>query len=201
MPVKFCSYCATELVERIPDGDDRLRPVCPSCGFVHYTNPVTVVGCLVERGDEILLCKRAIEPSLGLWTVPAGYLELGEGLLVGARRETMEEAGADVEIVAPHSLLDLPHIGQTYALFRARLKSPSIEAGKESLEVEFCPPEQIQWQDLAFPAVHFALELLLDDRKQNRACLHMAQLIWSGSGTRFDARNYSLKEHLLTPLA
>lgn len=200
MPVKFCSYCATQLEERIPDGDDRPRPCCPSCGYVHYTNPVTVVGCLVERGDEILLCRRAIEPSLGLWTVPAGYLELGEGLLVGARRETMEEAGADVEIVAPHSFLDLPHIGQTYALFRARLKSPSIEAGKESLEVEFCPPDQIKWAELAFPAVHFALELLLDDRKRNCTRLHMAQLIWSGSGTRFDARNYSLKEHLRAPL-
>ena len=201
MPAKFCIYCATEFEERIPEGDDRPRPVCPSCGYVHYTNPVTVVGCLVEHDDGILLCRRAIEPSLGLWTLPAGYLEIGEGLLTGARRETMEEAGADVEIIAPHSYLDLPHIGQTYALFRARLKSPTIEAGKESLEVEFCPPDQIPWPELAFPAVHFAIELLLDDRKHNQNCVHMAQLVWSGSGTRFDARNYSLTEHLRLPLA
>jgi len=201
MPVRFCSQCASPLEKRIPAGDDRPRKVCPSCGHIHYVNPVTVVGCLVERDGEILMCRRAIEPGLGRWTVPAGYLELGEGQLAGARRETSEEAGAEVEITSPHSYLDLPHIGQTYALFRARLLTPAFSAGEESLEVAFVPGDQILWDELAFPAVHFALELLLEDRRERRACLHTAQLVWNGAGTRFDTRNYSLTDHLRVQLS
>lgn len=184
----------------MPDGDDRPRRVCPACGRVHYVNPVMVVGCIVERGDEILMCRRAIEPALGLWTMPAGFLELGEGMLAGARRETLEEAGADVEILAPHAFLDLPHIGQAYALFRGRLRSPAIRAGAESLEVAFVRLADIPWDELAFPAVHFALALLAADRRQAVAHVHSAVVRWSGSGSRFDARSYTLEEHLRLPL-
>ncbi len=158
--MKFCSECGGELVERVPDGDDRQRKVCDACEIVHYRNPVTVVGCLVERGaDELLLCRRAIEPAHGKWTVPAGFLEFGEGTQAGARRETFEEAGADVEIRTPHANFDLPHIGQCYSLFRASMRSDEYSAGTESLEVEFFSRADIPWSELAFPAVHFALKL------------------------------------------
>ena len=130
--MRFCSDCATALEERIPTDDDRPRKICPSCDRIHYQNPVVVVGCLVERGDQTLLCRRAIEPALGRWTIPAGYLELGESLLTGARRETMEEACADVEITAPYGLFDLPHIGQTHALFRAQLAAPDYAAARRA---------------------------------------------------------------------
>jgi len=197
--MRFCSHCAAPLEERVPDGDDRPRMVCPSCGFIHYRNPQVVVGCLVERGDEVLLCRRAIEPGRGLWTIPAGYLEMGEGMIEGARRETMEEAGADVEIVAPHSYLDLPHIGQTHAVFRARLLSGSIAAGSESLEVAFVAAANIPWDELAFPAVWFSLRLRLEDRARG-ACVHSARLAWDGTGSRFDPGGYSLVDHLRLPL-
>ena len=132
--MKFCSDCAGPLVEHTPAGDDRPRRWCPACNKAHYQNPLVVVGCLVERGDEVLLCRRAIEPAHGKWTVPAGFLELGETLAAGAARETREEAGAEVEVIAPHSHLDLTHIGQHYAMFRARLTAPDVSPGAESLE-------------------------------------------------------------------
>ncbi|MCK5943864.1 MAG: NUDIX hydrolase, partial [Planctomycetes bacterium] len=110
--MKFCCDCGGDLIDRVPDGDDRSRRWCRACEKAHYQNPLVVVGCLVERDDELLLCRRAIEPGHGRWTVPAGFLELGETLAQGAARETLEEAGARVEVVAPHSLLDLTHIGQ-----------------------------------------------------------------------------------------
>jgi ADP-ribose/FAD diphosphatase len=199
-PTRFCHHCATALEERVPPGDDRPRRVCPACGRVHYQNPLVVVGCIVERGDEVLLCRRAIEPAHGRWTMPAGFLELGEGLLAGARRETLEEAGADVEIVAPHAYLDLTHIGQVYALFRARLCAPLARHGPESLEVAFMGGEAIPWSELAFPAVHFALELLLEDRRLGVANLHTAALRWDGAGPRYAAASYSLVDHLRVPL-
>ncbi|MFN3242373.1 MAG: NUDIX hydrolase [Planctomycetota bacterium] len=199
--MKFCSDCGGALVDRVPPGDDRTRRWCDACEKAHYQNPLVVVGCLVARGDEILLCRRAIEPAHGKWTVPAGFLELGETLAAGAARETFEEAGARVEIVAPHSLLDLTHIGQHYAMFRARLTSPEIEAGVESLECAFFPLDDLPWRELAFPAVHFALRLLLDDRAAATTHVHHGQLHWTGEGSRFDAANYVIEEHLRTPLA
>lgn len=198
--MKFCSECGGALLERVPAGDDRRRMVCSDCEHVHYQNPLVVVGCLVEQGDEILLCRRAIEPARGRWTTPAGFLELGEALAAGAQRETFEEARASVEIVAPHSYLDLTHIGQLYAMFRARLREPTFEPGPESLECRMFGARDIPWTELAFPAVHFALRLLLDDRAGGRAHVHHGRLRWSGEGSRFDAANYEIAEHLRTPL-
>ena len=199
--MKFCSQCGGELEDRVPTGDDRPRRVCTGCAHVHYQNPLVVVGCIVERGDEVLLCRRAIEPAHGRWTTPAGFLELGEALAAGASRETMEEAGADVEIVAPHSYLDLPHIGQLYAIFRARMRGTAVAAGEESLECRFFGPTDIPWHELAFPAVHFALRLWLDDRAGDRLHVHHGRLAWSGRGSRFDAANYTIDDHMKTPLA
>lgn len=199
--MKFCSDCGGLLTDRMPPGDDRTRRWCDACKKAHYQNPLVVVGCLVERDGEVLLCRRAIEPAHGKWTVPAGFLELGETLAAGAARETFEEAGARVEIVAPHSLLDLPHIGQHYAMFRARLTSPEIEAGVESLACAFFPLDALPWSELAFPAVHFALRLFLDDRAAATTHVHQGKLRWTGEGSRFDAANYVIEEHLRTPLA
>lgn len=198
--MNYCSACGRPVTRVVPDGDDRPRAVCAACGRIHYENPVVVVGCVVERGDEVLLCRRAIEPARGRWTLPSGYLELGEGLIEGARRETLEEAGADVEITAPLAQLDLPHIGQTHSLFRARLRGAVVAAGKESLEVAFFAAAAIPFDELAFPANHFALRLWLDDRGAGRH-VHTARLWWNGAGSRFDARQYELRDHLRVPVA
>jgi len=198
--MKFCCDCGGPLVDKVPPGDDRTRRWCAKCEKAHYQNPLVVVGCLVERDDEVLLCRRAIEPAHGKWTVPAGFLELRETLAAGAARETFEEAGARVEIVAPHSLLDLTHIGQHYAMFRARLTSPEIEAGVESLECAFVRWRDLPWSELAFPAVHFALRLFLDDREAGAANVHQGQLRWTGQGSRFDPANYEIVDHLRTPI-
>jgi ADP-ribose/FAD diphosphatase len=184
----------------VPPGDDRPRRVCTRCNHVHYQNPIVVVGCLVERDGEILLCRRAIEPAHGRWTVPAGFLELGETLAAGAVRETMEEACADVEVVAPHSFLDLTHIGQSYAMFRARMLRPGFAAGEESLECRFVAMAEIPWRELAFPAVYYALRLRLQDIDGGARHVHHGRLRWSGEGSRFDATNYVIEEHLRTPL-
>ena len=199
--MKFCSDCAGPLVDRVPPGDDRERRWCEACKKAHYQNPLVVVGCLVERGDEVLLCRRAIEPAHGKWTVPAGFLELGETLAAGAARETWEEAGAKVQVLAPHSLLDLTHIGQHYAMFRAELTSPEIRAGVESLECAFFAYADIPWETLAFPAVHFALRLRIADRVAGVAHVHHGQVRWTGEGSRFSSANYELADHLRTPTA
>ena len=199
--MKFCSDCGSPLTDKVPAGDDRSRRVCTQCDRVHYQNPLVVVGCLVESDHGILLCRRAIEPGYGRWTTPAGFLELGETLAAGARRETLEEAGAEVEITAPHSSLDLTHIGQHYAMFRARLLRDRVVAGVESLECRFFHPTDIPWSELAFPAVHFALRLLLNDRNSGQHHVHHGRLCWNGRDSRFDPNNYVIEEHVQTPLA
>lgn len=197
--MKFCSQCGSTLVERVPDGDDRPRSTCSQCAHVHYVNPTVVVGCLIERGDEVLLCRRAIEPRHGYWTAPAGYLELGESMVEGACRETHEEAGAQVEVVAPHAYLDLVHIGQVYAMFRGCMTAPDFAAGVESLECRFFAADDIPWSDIAFPAVGFALRLLLEDRARGQHNVHHGQIRWNGAGSRFDAANYDIVGHFQTP--
>lgn len=198
--MKFCSDCAGPLIDRVPPGDDRERRWCEACEKAHYQNPLVVVGCLVERDDEVLLCRRAIEPARGKWTVPAGFLELGETLAAGAARETREEAGAQVEVVGPHSHLDLTHIGQHYAMFRAKLTAPGVSPGVESLECAWFGRQAVPWRELAFPAVHFALQLLYEDRDEGAMHLHHGQIRWRGSGSRFSASNYALADHIRTPV-
>ncbi|KAF7067274.1 hypothetical protein CFC21_073182 [Triticum aestivum] len=110
--IPFCPACGSPTKLAVPDGDEKMRAVCSSCGRVHYENPKMVVGCLVEHDNKVLLCRRKIEPAYGLWTLPAGYLEVGESAAEGASRETLEEACADVEIVSPFAQLDIPLIGQ-----------------------------------------------------------------------------------------
>ncbi|MFK7739713.1 MAG: NUDIX hydrolase [Planctomycetota bacterium] len=198
--MKHCNQCGGLLAERVPKGEDRKRKVCTVCEHVHYQNPLVVVGCVVEHGDQVLLCRRAIEPAHGKWTIPAGFLELGETMAQGAARETWEEACAKVAIQSPHSHLELTHIGQLHMTYRAQLAGGAFAAGEESLECQLFHEHEVPWSEMAFPAGIFALRLLFEDRKRGTAHLHQGDLKWNGEGSRFDPANYLVDGHLRTRL-
>ena len=145
-------------VLRIPEGDTRERRVCDDCGFIAYENPKVVVGSVVAHDDRILLCRRAIEPRRGYWTLPAGYLELNESTAGGATREAWEEARAEIAIEGLLAVYDIPRISQVQLIYRARLVTPAVAPGPESLEVRLFAWDEIPWPDLAFPSVGWALE-------------------------------------------
>ncbi len=151
-----------EFVTTVPAGDNRERQVCSTCGYVAYENPKIVVGAVVADDGMVLLCRRAIEPRAGYWTLPAGYLELNETTAEGARREAMEEAGADIVLDGMLALYDVSRIGQVQVLYRARLAAPGIAAGEESLEVRMFAWDDIPWGELAFPTVSWALHAWRD---------------------------------------
>ena len=144
-------------VLKVPEGDTQERLVCETCGFIHYKNPVVVVGSVITWQDKLLLCRRAIDPRSGYWTIPAGYLELKESSAEGAAREAFEEACATIEIEALLAVYDIPRISQVQIIYAARLTTPEISPGIESLEVELMDWSDIPWDDLAFPSVHWAL--------------------------------------------
>lgn len=162
--MRFCSQCGHAVELRIPAGDDRERHICVQCETIHYQNPRVIVGCLPVAGDRILLCKRAIEPRLGFWTLPAGFLENGETTLDGAQRETWEEAHARVANASLYRIFDLPGINQIYMFYRGDLIDDQFGAGTESLEVDLFSPEEIPWHDLAFPVVVEVLQEYFSDR-------------------------------------
>lgn len=170
--MNFCNACGHKVDYRVPDGDTVSRYVCPACGKVHYQNPLVVVGCVPESGRRILLCRRAIEPRLGYWTIPAGFMEIGETLAEGAARETMEEALARVEVGDLFAVVDVVHARQVHLMFRATLLDGGFGAGVESLEVALFEPEAIPWDDIAFLSVRFALEKFLEDRAAGLRRLH-----------------------------
>lgn len=174
--MNFCSNCGAPLTRRVPAGDDRLRSVCESCRTVHYVNPKIVVGCIPEWGEKILMCRRAIEPRAGLWTIPAGFLEQGETVADGAAREALEEAVAEVEILSLYTLFDLPHIGQVYLVFRARLIDGNYGAGHESREARLFAEEDIPWDEIAFPSIEESLRLYFKDRRAGEFPLHMGRI-------------------------
>jgi ADP-ribose pyrophosphatase YjhB (NUDIX family) len=155
--MRYCTSCAGRLELARPEGDDRERHVCSSCGMIHYRNPRVVVGALCSWGDRILLCRRAIEPRAGFWTIPAGYLELGESAEEGARREAWEEARADIEIEGLIAVYSVPRAEQVQLLYRARLLHPKVEPGPESLDVRLVGWTEIPWNELAFPTVDWVL--------------------------------------------
>ncbi len=146
-----------EFTRKVPPGDSMERAVCVSCGFVDYQNPKIVAGSVVIWGEKILLCKRAIEPRKGYWTLPAGYLELNETAEDGAAREAREEACAEIDIDRLLAVYSIPRISQVQLMFRARLKRPEIAAGPESEAVGLYDWDDIPWADLAFPSVAWAL--------------------------------------------
>jgi ADP-ribose pyrophosphatase YjhB (NUDIX family) len=164
--IKFCNVCGAAVVHRIPEGDSLARAVCDACGTIQYQNPKVVVGCLPAFGDRILICKRAIEPRYGLWTLPAGFMENNESAAEGAAREAIEEANARVEIEDLYTVYSMPHISQIYMMFRARLLDADVSPGIESLEVKLVKEHEIPWDQLAFAMVKRTLEHYLEDRRR-----------------------------------
>ncbi len=164
--MNYCSHCATPVERIIPPDDDRPRYVCPSCNRIHYQNPRLVVGCIPTWQDQILLCLRDIEPRRGKWTLPAGYLENGEGVAEGAHRETREETGARIEALRPYLLFDIMHINQIYLMFRSKLADLSFHPTRESADVRLFTAENIPWGDIAFPVIEKTLRCFLADRER-----------------------------------
>jgi ADP-ribose pyrophosphatase YjhB (NUDIX family) len=174
--MKFCPHCAAPLVKRVPPGDAVARDVCDACGSVHYQNPKLVVGCLAEWEGRILLCRRAIEPRYGYWTLPAGFMENGETAAGGAVRETLEEAGARVEIVAPFSMISVPYVNQVHLFYRARLLDLEFRPGDESLEAALFEEARVPWKDVAFRTVGLTLQHWFADRARNHFGFHTEDL-------------------------
>jgi ADP-ribose pyrophosphatase YjhB (NUDIX family) len=189
--MKYCSQCGETLTFRVPEGDNLPRHVCAACGTIHYQNPKIVVGCIPEWGDKILLCKRAIEPRYGLWTLPAGFMENGETVQQGAARETLEEAEARVEIGDLYALFNLPHINQVYMLFRGRLLDLDFGPGDESLEVALMDESEIPWNAIAFPVIEESLRLYLSDRAEGVFQMRFGDIMrLEGPERRYQTRIY-----------
>jgi len=171
--MKFCSDCGDSVILTVPEGDNLPRYVCNACGAIHYQNPKIVTGCIPEWQDKILLCKRAIEPRYGYWTLPAGFMENNETSAQGAARETREETRLEVEIDSLYALFNIPHISQVYLMFRARMLDTHFGATSESLEVALFTEEEIPWAELAFPVVAETLKRYFVDRKRGSFSLQV----------------------------
>ena len=170
--MNFCSNCGAAVTQEIPPDDNRVRAVCHACNTIHYENPRMIVGCIAEWEDRILLCRRAIEPRHGLWTVPAGFMENGETTAEGAARETLEEANARVEILALYALYNIPHIDQVYLLFRGRLLDRNFSPGSETLETRLVGEDDLPWDQLAFATVRHTLRRYYVDRRAGEYRMH-----------------------------
>lgn len=175
-PARYCSTCGQSITQRVPDGDTRERDCCDSCGTIHYVNPRPVVGTIPVWRDQVLLCKRAIEPRLGYWTLPAGFMEVGETSGEGAIRETLEEAGARIKLGPLYTMIDVPQVEQVHIFFRADLLDLDFAAGVESLEVRLFSEAQIPWQDLAFRTVATTLKLYFADRARGEFGTHTREI-------------------------
>lgn len=179
-PVKFCRNCGTAVVYRLPDdGDTRERGVCPACNTVHYENPLNVVGTVPvwgETGEQVLLCLRNIEPRRGKWTLPAGFMELGETLAEGAARETDEEAGARYEMGELYAVMNVARVGQVHFFYRAKLLSTEFDPGHETIEARLFTEAEIPWDDIAFKTVRTTLEHYFEDRRSGSFGLHVGDI-------------------------
>ncbi|MEO7773461.1 MAG: NUDIX hydrolase [Steroidobacteraceae bacterium] len=178
--MNFCSHCAAPVTLRIPEGDQLPRYVCTSCERIHYENPRLVVGCVPEHEGRILICKRAIEPRRGYWTIPAGFMENGESLEQGAARECWEEALAKVEIRNLLALVSITQAHQVHVFFRARLTEPGYGVGVESLETELIELSDIPWDNLAFRSTRYALERYVADREAGQEGHYRCEFIQRG---------------------
>jgi len=174
--MNFCSHCGARVALIIPPGDHFPRHVCGACGAIHYENPKMVVGAIAEWEDKILLCRRAIEPRHGLWTLPAGFMENRETAAQAAMRETEEEAHARVEIVGLYTLYNIPHISQVHLFFRSRLLDLDFMPGSESLEVALFSEETVPWEQLAFSSVRNTLQHFFTDRRAGEFVLHVGDI-------------------------
>ena len=172
-PIKHCRNCGAAVVYRLPDdGDTRERAVCPACDTIHYENPLNVVGTVPHLGDRVLLCKRNIEPGWGKWTLPAGFMELGETTADGAARETDEEAGAQIEMEALFTVISVPRVGQVHLFFRARLLGDVFAPGHETIEARLFGEDEIPWDEVAFRTVKETLRLFFEDRRKGHFGVH-----------------------------
>ena len=185
--MKYCNHCAGPLSQRVPEGDTLSRHVCAECGAIHYQNPKIVAGCIPVWEDRVLLCKRAIEPRYGKWTLPAGFMENGETVAQAASRETTEEAEARVVDLELYGLFNITHVNQVYIMFRGRLESNDFGPGDESLEVRLVEEKDVPWEELAFPVMQRTLRLFFEDRRRGEFGRHMGdiqslrQAGWTGS--------------------
>jgi ADP-ribose pyrophosphatase YjhB (NUDIX family) len=177
-PIAHCKACGTSVKYRLPDdGDTRERAVCASCHTIHYENPLNVVGTIPVWGDKVLLCKRNIEPRLGKWTLPAGFMELGETVAQGATRETQEEAGAEFELQGLFSLMNVVRVGQVHFFYRAKLLSDQFDPGHETMEAKLFAEHDIPWDELAFRTVKETLEHYFADSKRQQFGFHQVDIV------------------------
>jgi ADP-ribose pyrophosphatase YjhB (NUDIX family) len=175
--IRHCKQCGTAVVYRLPDdGDTRERAICPACHTVHYENPLNVVGTIPFWNDQVLLCKRNIEPRWGKWTLPAGFMELDETVAQGAARETHEEAGAEIEMLDLFSIMNVVRVGQVHFFYRARLTSTRFDPGHETLEARLFAEHEIPWDDIAFRTVRETLRCFFADRARGQFELHQIDI-------------------------
>ncbi|MEO7941439.1 MAG: NUDIX hydrolase [Burkholderiaceae bacterium] len=176
--IKHCRNCGASVVYRVPDdGDTRMRAVCPQCHTIHYENPLNVVGTVPHLGEQVLLCKRNIEPRKGKWTLPAGFMELNETTAEGAARETVEESGAMFEMESLFSLLNVARVGQVHLFYTARLLSDRFAPGYETMEARLFTEATIPWDDIAFRTVKETLEHYFADRRAGALALHVIDIV------------------------
>jgi len=187
--MKYCSCCGAQVTLQIPTGDNRERHVCPKCDTIHYFNPRIITGCLPIYGDKVLLCKRAIEPRYGYWTLPAGFMENGESTEQGALRECLEEANARVECGQLYTVTSIPSINQVHLYYLSKLNNLDFSAGEESLEVELFSEEDIPWKELSFTVVRITLKKYFEDRKTGTFRLH------AGTAQPNDQGRWGWKNH------
>ena len=170
--IKHCRACGTPVEYRVPVDDNRERAVCPACHEIHYQNPCNVVGTVPQWQDKVLLCRRNIEPRRGLWTLPAGFMELGETTAEGALRETIEEAGASIEMLPLYTVLNVVRAGQVHLFYRAELRNLTFDPGPETIEVALFGEADLPWDELAFRTVRVTLEHYFADRRSGRFDVH-----------------------------
>ena len=176
-PLKHCKSCGSAVTYRLPDdGDTRERAICTACHTVHYENPLNVVGTLPIWEDKILLCKRNIEPRYGKWTLPAGFMELGETVAQGAARETDEEAGAQIELLGLYTLMNVVRVGQVHFFYRAKLLSTTFHPGHETIEARLFSEDEVPWDDIAFRTVRETLKCFFEDRQRGAFPLHQVDI-------------------------
>ena len=174
--IRHCRQCGTAVNYQVPVDDNRERAVCPACGLVHYENPLNVVGTVPVWGQQVLLCKRAIEPRYGFWTLPAGFMELGETLADGALRETVEEAGAKVELQGLFTVMNVVRVGQVHFFYRARMLDTTLDPGSETLEARLFYEHEIPWDEIAFRTVRDTLKHLFACQANGQFVQHCADI-------------------------
>jgi ADP-ribose pyrophosphatase YjhB (NUDIX family) len=174
--IKHCRVCGTEVAYRVPADDNRERAVCTACSEIHYENPINVVGTVPVWGEQVLLCRRNIEPRHGFWTLPAGFLELGESSAAGAERETIEEAGANIELQELFTVLDVVRAGQLHLFYRARMLDTTLAPGPETIEARLFREDEVPWDELAFRTVRLTLEHYFADRRRGAFAVHVGDI-------------------------